>query len=253
MELRIPVGQDELWTEHLAGDGVPIVFLHPGTGDSRVWDLVVDGLSGRRIVRYDVRGYGRSPLPTEEFSLLDDLVTVLEQLDLQRAVLVGCSMGGGTAISFALTHPDRVHGLVLLCPSVRGFPVLEDLDLDAQYDELIANRDVDGLVEFGLTVWAPTVTDDAVVAQLHAAAPAWFEQGMYLKPELPVYDRLNEIHAPTTVMVGDQDRPIAMASAGAAAGRIPGGQFTWIPGADHYPSLRNPQLVIDAINHYVAG
>ncbi|MFD3404810.1 alpha/beta fold hydrolase [Kribbella sp. NPDC058693] len=253
MELRIPVGQDALWTEHLAGDGVPIVFLHPGTGDSRVWDPVVDGLSGRRIVRYDVRGYGRSPLPTAEFSLVDDLVSVLEQLDLQRAVLVGCSMGGGTAISFALTHPDRVHALVLLCPSVRGFPVLEEPDLDAQYDELIANRDVDGLVEFGLPVWAPTVTDDAVVDQLRAAAPAWFEQGMYLKPELPVYDRLNEIHAPTTVMVGDKDRPIAIASAGAAAARIPGSQFTWLPGADHYPSLRNPQLIIDAISNYVAG
>jgi 3-oxoadipate enol-lactonase len=253
MELRIPAGQDDLWTEHLAGDGVPIVFLHPGTGDSRVWDLVVAGLSGRRIVRYDVRGYGRSPLPTEEFSLVDDLVTVLEQLDLQRVVLVGCSMGGGTALSFALTHPDRVHGLVLLCPSVRGFPVLEEPELDAQYDELIANRDVDGLVEFGLPVWAATVTDDAVVAQLRAAAPAWFEQGMYLKPELPVYDRLNEIHAPTTVMVGDQDRPIATASAGAAAARIPGCQFTWIPGADHYPSLRNPQAVIDAISNYMAG
>jgi 3-oxoadipate enol-lactonase len=108
-------------------------------------------------------------------------------------------------------------------------------------------------VEFGLPVWAATVTDDAVVAQLRAAAPAWFEQGMYLKPELPVYDRLNEIHAPTTVMVGDQDRPIATASAGAAAARIPGCQFTWIPGADHYPSLRNPQLVIDAISNYMAG
>ncbi|MER7246414.1 alpha/beta hydrolase [Kribbella sp. NPDC000426] len=253
MELGIPVGPDDLWTEHLAGDGVPVVFLHPGTGDSRVWDLVVAGLSGRRIIRYDVRGYGRSPLPTEEFSLLDDLVTVLEQLDLQRVILVGCSMGGGTALSFALTHPDRVHALVLLCPSVHGFPALDEPELNAQYDELIANRDVDGLVEFGLPVWAPTVTDDAVVAQLRAAAPAWFEQGMYLKAEPPVYDRLSEIHAPTTVMVGDKDRAISTASAGAAAARIPGAHFTWIPGADHYPSLRNPQLVIDAINNYLGG
>jgi pimeloyl-ACP methyl ester carboxylesterase len=159
-------------------------------------------------------------------------------------------MGGGTALSFALTHPDRVHGLVLLCPSVPGFPVLEETDLDAQYDELIADRDVDGLVRFGLPVWAATAADDAVVDQLRAAAPAWFEQGMYLKADPPVYDRLNEIQAPTTVMIGDRDRPLATASAGAAAARIPGSQFTWIPGADHYPSLRNPQLVIDAINNF---
>ncbi|WP_427887027.1 alpha/beta fold hydrolase [Kribbella sp. GL6] len=60
MELTIPVGQDTVWTEHLAGDGVPIVLLHPGIGDSRAWDPVVQGLDGHRMLRYDVRGYGRS-------------------------------------------------------------------------------------------------------------------------------------------------------------------------------------------------
>ncbi|WP_327639118.1 alpha/beta hydrolase [Kribbella sp. NBC_00482] len=130
MELTIPVGQDTVWTEHLAGDGVPIVLLHPGIGDSRSWDLVMPGLSGYRVVRYDVRGYGRSPQPTGEFSLLSDLEAVLDQLNLERALLVGCSMGGGTALTFTLTHPDRVHGLVLLCPSVSGFPLPEEPEDD---------------------------------------------------------------------------------------------------------------------------
>jgi pimeloyl-ACP methyl ester carboxylesterase len=247
MELTIPVGQDAVWAEHLAGDGVPIVLLHPGIGDSQVWDPVMPGLSGHRVVRYDVRGYGRSPQPTGEFSLLGDLETVLEQLNLERVVLVGCSMGGRAALSFTLADPERVHGLVLLCPGVSGFPMPEEPELDAEYDVLVANRDVEGLVQFGLRYGAAAGSDDAVVAQLRAAVPAWFDQDEYLKPDPPVYDRLQEIQAPSVVMVGDKDRPILAAVAGGTSARIPGCEFVWLPGVDHFPSLREPQLVTDTI------
>ncbi|GAA3077621.1 pimeloyl-ACP methyl ester carboxylesterase [Kribbella aluminosa] len=247
MELTIPVGQDTVWTEHLAGDGVPIVLLHPGVGDSRVWDLVLPGLDGRRVLRYDVRGYGRSPLPTTEFSLLKDLETVLDQLELQQVLLVGCSMGGGNALSYALAHPERVHGLVLLCPGVPGFPWPDEPELDARYDVLAAEQDVDGLVKLGLREWARAGSDDAVVAQLRAAIPAWFDQDDYLQEDPAVYDRLHEIQAPSVVMVGDKDRPILAAVAGGTAARIPGCEFIWMPGVDHFPSLREPQLVTDTI------
>ncbi|MGZ0149602.1 alpha/beta fold hydrolase [Kribbella sp. WER1] len=247
MELTIPVGQDTVWTEHLAGDGVPIVLLHPGIGDSRVWDQVLPGLDGQRIVRYDVRGYGRSPLPTTEFSLLQDLETVLDQLALDKVLLVGCSMGGGTALSYTLAHPERVHGLVLLCPGVPGFPWPEEPELDARYDVLAAERDVDGLVHLGLREWARSGSDDTVVAQLRAAIPAWFDQGEYLQPDPPVYDRLQEIQVPSVVMVGDKDRPILAAVAGGTSARIPGCEFVWMPGTDHFPSLREPQLVTETI------
>jgi 3-oxoadipate enol-lactonase len=247
MELQIPVGADEVWAEHLAGDGVPVVLLHPGIGDSRVWDAVVPGLDGRRVVRYDVRGYGRSPAPTEEFSILEDLVTVLDALALERVLLVGCSMGGGTALSLALADPGRVQGLVLLCPGVPGFPWPEEPELDAEYDALAAARDVEGLVRFGLREWAAAGDDAAARAQLEAAVPAWFEQDVFLKADPPVYDRLHEVAAPTAVMVGDKDRPILAAVAGATAARIPNAEFIWMPGADHLPSLRDPALVTETI------
>ena len=240
MELTIPVGQDTVWTEHLAGDGVPIVLLHPGIGDSRSWDLVVPGLSGHRVVRYDVRGYGRSPQPTGEFSLLGDLETVLEQLSLDRVLLVGCSNGGGTALSFTLAHPERVHGLVLLCPGVPGFPMPEEPELDAEYDVLAAKRDVEGLVQFGLRLWSAAGSDDTAVAQLRAAVPAWFDQGQYLRPDPPVYDRLGQVGAPAVVVRGDREYPAVADCADAIASRIPGCGRIIIPEADHLLPLRAP-------------
>ena len=247
MELTIPVGVDSVWVEHVAGDGVPVVLLHPGIGDSRVWDPVMPGLSGHRVVRYDVRGYGRSPAPTAEFSLLEDLTTVLDQLQLERVLLVGCSMGGSTALSLALAEPDRVHGLVLLCPGTPGFPMPIEPELEAEFEVLRAARDVDDMVRFGLREWAAAGADDAAREQLEAAVPAWFDQSDYLKPDAPVYDRLHEVRAPSVVMVGDKDRPILLAIAGATAARIPGCEFIWMPGVDHLPSLRDPELVTSTI------
>jgi pimeloyl-ACP methyl ester carboxylesterase len=248
MELRVPVVGGEVWAEHVAGPGVPLVLLHPGIGDSRVWDPMMSRLVERhRVVRYDVRGYGRSPLPTSEFSLVEDLVSVLDQLQLEQVVLVGCSMGGDTALTLALDHPERVRALVLLCPGVSGFPWPDEPELDAEFEALVERRDVPGLVQLGVRLWAAAGADDAAVAQLEAAVPAWFDQGDYLRKDPPVYDRLHEIQAPSAVMVGDKDRPILAAVAGAAAARIPGCEFIWLTGADHLPSLRCPDQVAETV------
>ena len=248
MELRVPVGGGQLWAEHVAGPGVPIVLLHPGVGDSRVWDPVLPRLVERhRVVRYDVRGYGRSAPPTSEFSLVEDLVSVLDQLELEQVVLVGCSMGADTALSLALNDPARVRALALLCPGVSGFPLPDEPELDAEYDALAEARDIPGLARLGLRLWAAAGADEAAVAQLEAAVPAWLDQADYLRKDPPVYDRLHEIQAPSVVMVGDKDRPILAAVAGATAARIRTCEFIWLPGADHLPSLRCPDQVAETI------
>jgi pimeloyl-ACP methyl ester carboxylesterase len=179
--------------------------------------------------------------------MVGDLVSVLDQLELEQVVLVGCSMGGDTALSLALQDPARVRALVLLCPGVSGFPWPDEPELDAEYDALAEARDIPGLVQFGLRLWAAAGSDEVAVAQLEAAVPAWLDQGDYLRTDPPVYDRLHEIQAPSVVMVGDQDRPILAAVAGATAARIPTCDFIWMPGVDHLPSLRKPDLVAETI------
>ncbi|TDD23944.1 alpha/beta fold hydrolase, partial [Kribbella turkmenica] len=216
--------------------------------DSRGWDPVMPRLVERhRVVRYDVRGYGRSSPPTTEFSPVGDLVSVLNQLGLEQVVLVGCSMGGDTALRLAVDDPGRVRALVLLCPGVSGFPFPEEPELDAEFEALVEARDVDGLIRLGMRLWAGAGADEAAVAQLEAAVPAWLDQETYLRKDPPVYDRLHEIQARTVVMVGDQDRPILAAVAGATAARIPDAEFIWLEGADHHPNLRCPDQVAETV------
>src|ERR1700733_3100942 len=99
----VAVDGGELWSDDSGGDGRPLVLLHPGVGDSRFWDLIRPGLAaGYRVIRYDARGFGKSPAPAEPFTLFEDLLTVLSHYGLDRVALVGCSQGGGTGLSLAV-------------------------------------------------------------------------------------------------------------------------------------------------------
>src|SRR5690242_17574490 len=112
---------DGLWTER-RGTGAPVVLLHGAGMDSRLWDAVFPALASEcDVIRYDARGLGRSASPTGPFSDIGDLRTVLDHFGVERAALVGLSMGGETAIDFTLAHPDRVAALALVGSSVSGY------------------------------------------------------------------------------------------------------------------------------------
>ena len=137
----LAAGGDTIWAEDSGGDGPALVLLHEGVGDSRMWDPVWADLTARfRAIRYDVRGYGRSPAATQEYTLLGDLRTVLEHFGIASAHFAGCSMGGLTTLEFAIAQPERVRTLVLLCPGIGGYPYPDDSDVEARYEALSADR-----------------------------------------------------------------------------------------------------------------
>jgi 3-oxoadipate enol-lactonase len=123
-----------------------VVLLHPGIGDSRIWEpLLLPLAASWRVIRYDARGFGRSPAPAVKFSLLADLITVLGHFGLDRVAIVGCSQGGGSALGLALEHPARASALALLCPGVPGYPWPEqpDDEPDDGYERALAAGDVE--------------------------------------------------------------------------------------------------------------
>ena len=152
-----------------AGDGAGVVFLHPGLWDMRTWDPQFGVFSRTyRAVRYDARGYGRSSRlePGRPYSNVEDLVAVLDAAGLERAALVGCSMGGGIALDAALAIPDRVSALVLAASAVGGFEELtvEELAeweaLDGPVEEALDAGDLERAEDLRLRIWAPLGTDD---------------------------------------------------------------------------------------------
>jgi 3-oxoadipate enol-lactonase len=247
----VRAGADELWADD-GGSGPPLVLLHPGIGDSRVWDPVLPLLSGYRVIRYDCRGYGGSAPSTEPYTQLADLVAVLDHFGLDRVTLVGSSTGGGTALSCALTRPDRVDGLVLACPAVPGHA----WPPGGAWDEAVvaAEQAGDGpeLARLYLEVLAVTGSDDTTADLMLTASRAWLSEAGHERPAEPVIDRLGEITTPAVVLVGDLDRDPLVAVNRYAAEQLPRGRFELLPGIDHYLPLRAPDAVAAAVRSLTA-
>ena len=97
------------------GEGEPLVLVHAGIADSRMWEGQLTAFADRyRVIRYDMRGFGMTAMVDGPFSHHEDLRGLFDSLNVERVHLVGCSMGGGAALDFALEYPQRVGNLVLV-------------------------------------------------------------------------------------------------------------------------------------------
>ncbi|HEX2497563.1 MAG: alpha/beta fold hydrolase [Actinomycetes bacterium] len=251
---EIPVPGSTLAADE-TGNGTPVVLLHAGVGDARMWDPVVERLEDRyRLIRYDVRGYGRSPAPTAPFSKLADLVAVLDYFGLDRAHLVGCSMGGQLAMDCAIAYPDRVRTLTLLAPGLSGYDWPDDPD-DERIMQAVTDQNLDYIADFVLKIWAQgqgtdPQTDAIVVEQAKDSAKAWLTED-FEEREPSAVDRLGEISQPTVLLVGDRDYPVIEDVAALVVARIPGARRVDAPGVDHFVPLRVPDLVSELVAEQV--
>jgi 3-oxoadipate enol-lactonase len=258
----VPVDGGWVWADDTGddrGDRPPLVLLHPGVGDSRFWDPVLPALvPAFRVITYDARGFGRSPAPEVGFSLFADLLAVLDHYGLDRVAIVGCSQGGGCALALAVEQPARVSALVLLCPGIPGYPWPEEPDpaepdeLEAEYERALKAGDVTGLAAAMQQVWAAAGPTPAVMEQLRSAAKAEIVTGDLQQRDPPVFDRLGSISVPIAMLVGDADYPPIVEADKQAAARIPGCELTIVPGMDHMPTLREPDLVLATIERTLA-
>ncbi len=253
-EQIVPVHGGTVWAQDTGGDGVPAVLLHPGWGDAGIWDAVVERLGASiRVIRYDSRGYRRSPAPKGPFTALGDLVSVLDALGVARCVLVGHSGGGATATSLAVLHPERVRSLVLLAPGFDGYPWPDDDPYFADLRSLEESGDVEGAVALGLRTWSRTAADAAARSQIRSAVAAFAAQADFLRPDPDTFSRLAELTVPVRLFVGDLEYPMVADCAAVAAKRIPGCQVTTLPGIDHLIPLRAPRQVAAAITAVLEG
>jgi len=247
--LRVPGG--ELYYE-VDGSGVPVVLVHGLALDARMWDDQVPALTDiARVVRYDARGFGRSARDAgTAYTHADDLRRLLDHLELDTAVLVGLSMGGGIAVEATLATPERVRALVLLDAVLDGVP----WDPDSRRGmRAIAESLSSGGLDAAKAAWlrhgffVPAQRDPDVARRLVEMVDdfpglLWTETDPHA-PRPNALELLPTIAAPTTVVVGELEVPCFREMAEVLAGRIPGARMVTVPDAGHMVNMEAPAAV----------
>ncbi|GAB2681583.1 alpha/beta fold hydrolase [Thalassiella azotivora] len=254
-------GQARLWFDDTGGDGPALVLVHAGIADARMWDPLVDLLRpDHRVVRCDLRGYGRSALPSGPFSHIDDLRAVVRDVVDGPAHLVGASYGGRVAVDLALADPDLVRSLTLLGTALSGFE--PDVAPPPLWDEMVAAHradDVDALADLEARTWladpdrsrVPDLV--ALVREMNRTALVNERSGVAeeVEPEPPAVDVLEQVAVPTLVAVGDLDQPDILLAADEVARRVPGARRVDLPGVAHLPALEVPDRVAELVREHV--
>ncbi len=236
-----------------SGKGFPLLLIHAGIADSRMWEPQVKAFANDfDMIRPDLRGYGDSELPPVSHSMRADLVGLLDHLGVDRAHVVGCSLGGTVALDLAVEHPARVARLVLVGSGVSGSNLGQaDSALFADVEAADKAGDMDAVNRAEIRLWVdgprrpegsvPAAVRDLVLEMNGRALRSDFASAPHQKLEPPAIGRLHEVAAPTLVIVGDEDLPQAAANAEVITSKIPGSRTVVIKGAAHLPSLERPE------------
>jgi len=241
------------------GTGAGIVLLHDGLLHSVLWDDMWSALCSKyHVVRYDRRGYGKSPAARAPFSQEDDLLRILQQANIRHTTLVGCSSGTALATDFAIAHPDRVEALFLIGPVVHGMRS-SDYFLQRGNDAgaPLAKGDVRAAAEnwskdpFEVSGDLPQarkkIFDTLLANAQNFTVPGQFET----RPSPPTVTRLAEVQAPTLVIVGEADIADVHAFAGALQAAVPVVRREVWKGDGHLIPLEKPADLVNRLRAFV--
>jgi len=257
----IPVTEGQLYYER-DGHGPPLVLLHSGGLHCDEWDNQFAVFSRHYlVVHYDRRGYGRSEMPRQAFSHVQDLHAVLIGLQLVKPTLLGFSAGRGIALDFVLTYPDMVSALILVGPSLSGYRGSQAIQQELQpLWDAMNHGTIDDVVE----AWMK----DPAVAPAPENLPArqrmrhlirdnahWLlrHPGFSLPLEQPALDRLTTVTVPTLVITGERDASDNVDIVRIIADGIPRADSVIIARAGHHVNLEQPmefnRVVLDFLSH----
>jgi pimeloyl-ACP methyl ester carboxylesterase len=243
-----------IFVDDRPGDPTPIVFVHGFSLDHRMWNAQLPAFPQRRIVRYDLRGFGRSALPTPgaTYSHADDLAALLDRLQIAEADVVGLSLGGAIAIDMALLHPTRVRRLVTIGSVMAGWQWNPGAGPDFTPWRIGKTEGI----EAARALWlrdplfasvSGQARDDLFTMVRAYSGWHWANDNPTRIESPQAVDRLREVRAPTLAIVGELDLPDFHLIGRRVAAEIPGAQYVVIPGAGHMTPMEAPAAVNAAL------
>jgi 3-oxoadipate enol-lactonase len=259
----VDVGGAKLRYQECGAANLPrtgIVLLHDGLVHSITWDGGRAPLCAKyHVVRYDRRGYGRSESAKAPFVPEDDLYKIMRQANMERAILVGNSSGGGLAVDFALAHPEMTEALLLIGPVVHGMASSEYFnERGARNSAPSDHGDAKAAAEnwsrdrFLIAGEDPRARKQLLDALLQSPKNLSVAGGLEIRPSPPTALRLSELRIPTLVLVGETDIADVFAHSGAIEAAAPLASFEVWKDTGHLIQIQRAAELVSRFNRFVA-
>jgi pimeloyl-ACP methyl ester carboxylesterase len=232
------------------GQGFPLILIHGGLLDRRMWDEQVPVFAASfRVVRYDVRGFGQSQMPKVAYSDAQDLAELLDFLGIQKACVLGLSWGSGIALDFTLHYPDMVETLLLAAPTVSGYK-MTSAEMRQRWQALVRAVEVHDRARL-FDLWAndPMMPQEEEYPEAHQRYRELLGEYSFVHSFSPglqqplgpsAIERLAEVQVPTLIIVGDRDSEEVLTQTELLAAGIATSRKVVVPGARHMLNMEQP-------------
>ncbi|MCB9150175.1 MAG: alpha/beta hydrolase [Caldilineaceae bacterium] len=233
-----------------AGSGDPLVLIHGATLDIRMWDdQFVSFARHYQVIRYDMRGYGQSALPTTaNYTPADDLMALLHHLGLTRAHILGLSLGGAVAIDFALTYPEATDTLIVVDTGLRAFQWEAFGAILSQVQSVAITSGIEAAKRHWLNgpLFAPAMENPQLAVRLKQIVTDysgwhWVNNQPPPPSDSSPIEQLDGIHLPTLIIVGERDFPDFQTIAEILYRRIPNATKVVMSDVGHMSNMEDPE------------
>jgi 3-oxoadipate enol-lactonase len=241
----------KLYYEECGSGPKAVLLIHDGVVDSAVWnDVWTDFCNDFHTIRYDRRGYGRSPETTKPYYEADDVAAILGDRKVHETALVAASHGGNIALNFALRYPAQVSDLVLIGPGLDDFPYSEHF-ITAQIAFGKAKDPVKVRVDSDYLIAPGDDTAREKLRKLLEASPQDHHHYDMPLPEKPVLPYASNLRVPTLILIGSADIADNQAVAGALQMTIPGAERVVVPDTGHLIYLEKSEAFFSLVSGFL--
>ena len=259
----LEIGKAKIYYEE-KGEGTPLIMIHGGFLDRRMWDNQFEYFSKNyRVIRYDVRNHGLTESEADTYTNYDDLNGIMEKLNIDKAIVMGLSLGGMIAIDFAIAHPEKVIALIPVSAGVSGNNLKDKdwLDFDKKINEAFEKNDMESAAACMLKYWTDGMKrkPEEVNSEMRnylkkmilETFAKWNSDVRSGKLNPPAFGRLSEIKSPLLTICGDIDLPGILDLADKIEKEVPRVKKYMIKNSAHMVNMDYPDKFNSIVSYFL--